>query len=142
LWSRRESTYGGSLTGKASEAPDWLRPGRTANEVSGEGGNRTPRKPKDNADLPTVTKCSPLATGKSKLANLGDANKREHEPETPRAALVRTLTEGISAATAGGDLVGARVVHEALGKLLDEPEPGNAKVVDITSHPSRRGGAR
>jgi len=72
------------------------------------------------------------------LAKLGDANKREHETESPRAALVRTLTEGISAATASGDLAAARVAHEALGKLLDEPERGNAEVIDIRSQ--RAGG--
>ncbi len=64
-----------------------------------------------------------------------------HTDRSPRAMLVKTLTETISAATAAGDLGAARVAHEALGKLLVEPEPGDAKVVDIRSQRGRKGGA-
>lgn len=89
---------------------------------------------------------STIADGEANAAETGSAcdsaHGLAHADRSPRAVLVRRLTETIETATAAGDLGAARIAHEALGKLLAEPEPGNAKVVDISSHPSRKGGAR
>jgi integrase len=70
------------------------------------------------------------------VCSLADADR------SPRDVLIERLTETIKTATATGDLAAARVAHEALGKLLDEPKPGVAKVVDIRSQRSRKGGSR
>jgi hypothetical protein len=58
---------------------------------------------------------------------------------SPRTSLVAVLTRAIAAATAAGDLHAARVAHEALGRLLDEPAQGGAPVADLRSMRERRG---
>ncbi len=83
-----------------------------------------------------------MVAGEFESGTAGGVNMRVHSNETPRAAVVRLLTEAVKIAATAGDLAAARVAHEALGKLLVEPEPGNAEVIDISSHPSRKEGAR
>ena len=58
--------------------------------------------------------------------------------QSPRARLVAALTEAISAAMAAGDLHAARVAHEALGRLLEEPEPGAPVVADLGEERAKR----
>jgi hypothetical protein len=48
------------------------------------------------------------------------------------------LAETIAAALAAGDLHAARVAHEALRRLLAEPEPGAPSVTDLASERARR----
>jgi hypothetical protein len=57
---------------------------------------------------------------------------------SPRAGLVAALTETITTAAAAGDLHAARVAHEALGRLLAEPEPGASEVADLATERARR----
>lgn len=58
--------------------------------------------------------------------------------ESPRTALVRALTAALTVATAAGDLHAARVAHEALGRLLAEPEPGAPTVTDLGEERAKR----
>ena len=58
-------------------------------------------------------------TDTGKPANPGRATELGGETLGHRAVLVGHLADGIKAAVASGDLVAARVAHEALGKLLD-----------------------
>jgi hypothetical protein len=60
-------------------------------------------------------------------------------PVPPRAALLAHLGAAVAAAVATGDLEGARVVHEAIGKLLALPSDGAAPVVDLDVERRRRG---
>jgi hypothetical protein len=53
--------------------------------------------------------------------------------------LISALTESISAAIAVGDVHAARVAHEALGRLLAEPEPGVTPVADLGAERAKRG---
>jgi hypothetical protein len=57
---------------------------------------------------------------------------------TPRKRLVAALTEAISAAMAAGDLHAARVAHEALGRLLEPPDPAGTKVTDLREARARK----
>jgi hypothetical protein len=59
---------------------------------------------------------------------------------SPRGSLVGALSAAIAAATSAGDLHAARVAHEALGRLLAEPEPGARAVADLASERAKRGG--
>jgi hypothetical protein len=49
------------------------------------------------------------------------------------------LTDSIRALTLAGDLHGARVAHEALGRLLAAPEQNASAVADLNSERKRRG---
>jgi len=86
-----------------------------------------------------------VADGEANTAETGSAcnsmcSLADADP-SPRAVLVERLTETIKTANAAGDLAAAQIAYEALGKLLNETGPSVAKVVDISSHPSRKGGA-
>jgi len=52
--------------------------------------------------------------------------------------LIRALTDTLSSATSAGDLHAARVAHEALGRLLAEPEPGSPTVTDLSEERAKR----
>ena len=71
----------------------------------------------------------------SKLPNPGSANACVNDspstPASPRAALVVALTEAVQAAVAMGEIHAARVAHEALGRLLDDPDRDPDKVTDV-----------
>jgi hypothetical protein len=58
--------------------------------------------------------------------------------QNPRAALALALNEAARAALAGGDLHAARVAHEALGRLLADPEPGTPAVADLAAERAKR----
>jgi integrase len=69
-----------------------------------------------------------------------DDEQRERAPDSsPRRALAVALSDAIRAATVAGDLHAARVAHEALGRLLEESEPGAPEVADLNSERKRRG---
>jgi hypothetical protein len=51
---------------------------------------------------------------------------------------VAVLAETIAVAMPAGDLHAARVAHEALGRLLAEPEPGAPSVADLASERAKR----
>jgi hypothetical protein len=57
----------------------------------------------------------------------------------PRAAVVATLAGHVAALAAAGDLEGARVVHETLGKLLGAAGEAS-RVVDLETERRKRGG--
>ena len=56
---------------------------------------------------------------------------------TPREALVSSLAAAVRDAAIAGDLIAARVAHEALGRLLIEAAPASA-VVDLSAERERR----
>ncbi len=55
-----------------------------------------------------------------------------------RQELLVALTLTISRATAVGDLNVVRIAHEALGRLIEEPELGNLKVADLDVERAKR----
>ncbi len=61
-------------------------------------------------------------------------------PLSARRRLVLALTDAVAAAIEAGDLHAARVAHEALGRLIAEPEKGAAAVTDLGSERSKREG--
>jgi integrase len=69
-----------------------------------------------------------------------EGEPRERAPDSsPRRALALALNDAIRTATVAGDLHAARVAHEALGRLLQEPEAGAPEVTDLSSERKRRG---
>ena len=56
--------------------------------------------------------------------------------ENPRQRFVLALLRAVAELTAVGDLAGARVAHEALGKLLAE-HPGSSNVADLEEERQR-----
>jgi hypothetical protein len=77
-------------------------------------------------------------------ANLGGcaiAVERVHQSElSPRAAMVAALTQGLADATLLGDLRAAKVAHEAIGRLLAEPDPGSPTIADLGAERAKRRG--
>ena len=75
-----------------------------------------------------------------KESNVGSnfAKSPEPSPLSPRAELVQSLTNAISAAVAAGDLQVARVAHEALGRLI--ADGNSAVVVDLATERAKRRG--
>lgn len=139
--------------------PDALLEGVSIRESIAEGpstgnyraghGTRTLPEQQNSAEKPQVPEVeTPESSGSdgAKSANLGTRSEHpnasiETPPPSPspRARLVANLTETISSATAAGDLHAARVAHEALGRLLAEPEPGAPDVADLASERAKRG---
>lgn len=105
-----------------------------------EPGRKVPNGPER---LDKVDQAPPPSDRAGMCANVGRQDDSQDDspsrPISPRARLVAALTETISAATAAGDLHAARVAHEAIGRLLEEPEPGVAGVADLRAERSRRG---
>jgi hypothetical protein len=62
----------------------------------------------------------------------------EGAPPNPRAVLLAALLKSAGDLAAAGDVEGARVAHEAAGKLLG-PAVEGAAVVDLASERERRG---
>ena len=52
---------------------------------------------------------------------------------TPRRRLVMALTDAVAAGIDGGDLHAARVAHEALGRLIGEPNSDASRVADLNT---------
>ncbi|XXY45009.1 hypothetical protein WME91_33915 [Sorangium sp. So ce269] len=68
-------------------------------------------------------------------ASLGIGELAPTDPP-PRAAVVASLASALSRAVASGDHVAARVVHEAIGRLLVVPAAsGDGGVVDHCGTP-------
>ena len=66
-------------------------------------------------------------------------------PVSPRVARVARLAAELATAYAEGDVEGARVLHEAIGKLLSAPAPvvpqstdGDADVVGLADERRKR----
>ena len=59
-------------------------------------------------------------------------------PADPRAELVTTLSQSIATATEAGDLEGARILVDALARLLRPPPDLSGKVVELASERERR----
>jgi len=58
---------------------------------------------------------------------------------SPRASLAAELAAHVAKLLAAGDLEGARIAHEAMGRLLAAPQPGDgAHVVDLAEERRRR----
>jgi hypothetical protein len=58
--------------------------------------------------------------------------------------MLEALAAGLLKAVRGGDLAAARVAHDAIGRLLGAEGEGHvegARVVDLSEHRGRRGGA-
>jgi len=91
----------------------------------------------DSRDAPRKDEKAPL--GPPRNGEVGQAERSNEGRPSPRAVLVAALVETIGAATVAGDLHAARVAHQALGRLLEEPVPGAASVADLNSERERRG---
>jgi hypothetical protein len=123
------------------------RRARSHTDISTGAGHGTRNLP--DRKIPEETVADPganLPDGPPKCATLGARSKRfdqdEGRPESPRGALVAALTTTIAAATAAGDLHAARVAHEALGRLLAEPQRGAPAVPNLASERAKRGTRR
>jgi hypothetical protein len=51
-----------------------------------------------------------------------------------------TFVDALVAALRSGDVALARIAHEALGKVLAEPDPNAPAVADLASERAKRGG--
>lgn len=60
-------------------------------------------------------------------------------PVSPRAARIGRLAVDLAAAYAEGDVEGALVLHQAIGRFLAAPSEGSAPVVDLARERERRG---
>ena len=56
-----------------------------------------------------------------------------------RVRLVAALTDAVATAVAAGDLHGARIAYDALGKLIAQPQPGVEPVADMAVQHGKRG---
>jgi hypothetical protein len=116
-------------------------------EMSGDPtGNRTCPEPSDRGQKAAIGAGRDQPEGADRTRNPAiDSHGPNPSVQTPgpapspRADLVRALTAAIDAATRAGDLHAARVAHEALGRLLAEPEPGAPTVADLASERAKRG---
>jgi hypothetical protein len=59
-------------------------------------------------------------------------------PASPRAAVLATLAGELARLSAAGNLEGARILNETIGRLLGSATPG-APVVDLGAERARRG---
>ena len=107
--------------------------------LENDSGRKVPNGPER---LDKVGQAPPPSDRAGMCANVRGRDDSQDDsssgPISPRGRLVASLTETISAATAAGDLHAARVAHEALGRLLAEPEPGVAVVADLPAERSCR----
>jgi hypothetical protein len=92
---------------------------------------------------PACRKCRKAGSEPTNAGSDG-AGQGGHAPDayaatSPRRRLVSALTEAVSAAIEAGDPHAARVAHEALGRLIAEPEAGVAPVADLGAARARRG---
>ncbi len=98
--------------------------------------------PNDPARLRKVESSRPPFDRACKCANVRARDDSQDDSASPdksyRAQLVAALTDAISVAVAAGDLHVARVAHEALGRLLEEPEPGKSSVADLNVERAKR----
>lgn len=85
-----------------------------------------------------MAKSAPVAGAKSAKGRLM-ADSKGH-----RAAMVEHLFAGMRAALDAGDVEGARVAHEAIGRLLVAASAPStvAPVVDLATEREKRGGGR
>ena len=90
--------------------------------ISGDGGDQTGAL----ATGPAVSEGLPADSG----GGGGAASS------SPRAGVLATLAGELARLSAAGDLEGARVLHETIGRLLGTAGPG-AAVVDLGAHRAR-----
>jgi hypothetical protein len=92
--------------------------------ISGDGGDQTGAL----ATGPAVSEGLPAVS-----AGGGGAGS-----SSPRAAVLATLAGELARLSAAGDLEGARILNETIGRLLGSAAPG-AAVVDPGAERARRG---
>jgi hypothetical protein len=106
--------------------------------VEGCGDSQNHREILDvEDDEPRPT--APPADGSRALADgsRSATADRDPKPANPRAGLLEALLAGAAAAAAAGDLVAARIAHEAAGRLLSAAGQGG-DVVDLEQERARR----
>jgi hypothetical protein len=113
--------------------PAPLLPADDSADDSPEGPARPVVKPEPPAaPAPAAEPREPLAAPCAPAAG---------SPANPRAAVLARLARDLGELAAAGDLDGARIVHETIGRLLVPPGGGGegAQVIDLAAERDRRG---
>lgn len=74
----------------------------------------------------------PVAVSSAEGVSLGGASA------SPRAALAADLAGHLARLLAAGDIEGARIAHEMIGRLLTADPSGGAAVLDLATERRRR----
>ena len=103
------------------------------------GANEEPTEQPPRADLaassPQTERHFPKESGLGEL--LGKSSRADLEALSPREAALASLFASAGELVAGGDLEAASVVHEAIGKLLNDSNPCSGKRSCVGSEPER-----
>ena len=141
-WTGLEAGPEADIVG-ASASIGTLTPPDT--QPTGEDKSPIPRDVRDcsaeravgsGAAVPAAEEPSPPP---SLAAESGTPDAAPATGTSPRAKLVSVLAEAVAAAIAAGDLHAARVAHEAIGRLIAEPDPAARCVADLDSERRNRG---
>jgi hypothetical protein len=97
---------------------------------------------KDGPSQPDHAKSSAILVGRGSASpdirsDLGDVARPAPDAASPRTATVSALLEAQRSAFIAGDLAAARVVHDAIGRLLQEGAHDGPKIVNLDERRKR-----